>query len=173
MIGIILGALLIMCMRICDVTIDTIRLILVVQGRKYLAGIAGFFEILIWIFAIRYVMQHLDVILNLFGYATGFGLGNVIGITIEQKIGFGFAQLNVISRHFTDEIANELRKMRHGVTILPAEGGTGGVSIIVVITPRKVQRQVISLIESIDNKAFITVQHSVPYRGFMHGGKRR
>jgi len=173
MIGIILGALLIMCMRICDVTIDTIRLILVVQGRKYLAGIAGFFEILIWIFAIRYVMQHLDVILNLFGYATGFGLGNVIGITIEQKIGFGFAQLNVISRHFTDEIANELRKMRHGVTILPAEGGTGGVSIIVVITPRKVQRQVISLIESIDNKAFITVQHSVPYRGFMHGGKSK
>jgi uncharacterized protein YebE (UPF0316 family) len=168
----ILGALLIMCMRICDVTIDTIRLILVVQGRKYLAGIAGFFEILIWIFAIRYVMQHLDVILNLFGYATGFALGNVIGITIEQKIGFGFAQLNVISRYFTDEIANSLRKLKHGVTILPAEGGTGGVSIIVIITPRKVQRKVIQLIESIDSKAFITVQPSVPYRGFMHGSRK-
>ena len=172
MLATILGALLIMCMRICDVTIDTIRLILVVQGRKYLAGIAGFFEILIWIFAIRFVMQHMDVILNLFGYATGFALGNIIGITIEQKIGFGFAQLNVISRHFTDKIANELRKMRHGVTILPAEGGTGGVSIIVVITPRNVQKQVISVIESIDDKAFITVQHSVPYRGFMHGKKK-
>jgi uncharacterized protein YebE (UPF0316 family) len=172
MVSIILGALLIMCMRICDVTIDTIRLILVVQGRKYLAGIAGFFEILIWIFAIRYVMQHLDVILNLFGYATGFGLGNIIGITIEQKIGFGFAQLNVISRHFTDKIATELRKLRHGVTILPAEGGAGGISIIVVITPRKVQKKVIQLIESIDSKAFITVQNSVPYRGFMHGGRK-
>jgi len=169
MIGIILGALLIMCMRICDVTIDTIRLILVVQGRKYLAGIAGFFEVLIWIFAIRYVMQHLDVILNLFGYATGFALGNILGITIEQKIGFGFAQLNVISRHFTDQIATELRKLKHGVTILPAEGGAGGVSVIVVIIPRKIQRQVIELIESIDDKAFITVQHSLPYRGFMSG----
>src|SRR5664280_3404774 len=79
----ILGALLIMCMRICDVTLDTIRLILVVQGRKYLAGLVGFFEVLIWIFAIRYIMQHMGVLLNLFGYATGFALGNIIGITIE------------------------------------------------------------------------------------------
>ncbi len=116
-------------------------------------------------------MQHLDVILNLFGYATGFALGNIIGITIEQRIGFGFAQLNVISRHYTDQIANELRKLKHGVTILPAEGGAGGVSVIVVITPRKVQRQVIKVIESIDSKAFITVQHSVPYRGFMQGAR--
>jgi uncharacterized protein YebE (UPF0316 family) len=159
-------------MRICDVTIDTVRLILVVQGRKYLAGIAGFFEILIWIFAMRYIMQHLDVILNLFGYATGYGLGNIIGISIEQRIGFGFAQLNIISLHFTDKIADELRKLKHGVTILPAEGAAGGVSIIVIITPRKIQRKVIQLIESIDSKAFITVQPSVPFRGFIHGGRK-
>ena len=56
--------LLIMCMRICDVSIDTFRMILVVQGKKYLAGTAGFFEVLIWIFAIRFIMQHLDNIAN-------------------------------------------------------------------------------------------------------------
>jgi uncharacterized protein YebE (UPF0316 family) len=172
MLTIILGALLIMCMRICDVTLDTIRLIVVVQGRKYLAGLIGFFEILIWIFAIRYVMQHMNVLLNLFGYATGFGLGNIIGITIEQKIGFGFVQLNVISRHFTDQIADALRKSKFGVTILPGEGGTGGVSVMVVILARKLQRKVIELIESIDKEAFITVQYSLPFRGFVHGRKK-
>ena len=164
MLIIIFGALSIMCMRICDVTLDTIRLILVVQGRKYLAGLVGFFEVLIWVFAIRYVMQHMNVLLNLFGYATGFGLGNIIGITIEQKIGLGFVQLNVISRHFTDKIADALRKSKFGVTILPGEGGTGGVSVMIVILARKHQGQVIELIESIDNEAFITVQYSLPYR---------
>jgi uncharacterized protein YebE (UPF0316 family) len=168
----ILGALLIMCMRICDVTLDTIRLILVVQGRKYKAGIVGFFEVLIWVFAIRYVMQHMNVLLNLFGYATGFALGNIIGITIEQKIGLGFVQLNIISRHFTDKIADALRKSKYGVTILPGEGGTGGVSVMVVILARKLQGKVIDLIESIDKEAFITVQYSLPYRGYVHGNRK-
>jgi uncharacterized protein YebE (UPF0316 family) len=168
----ILGALLIMGMRICDVTIGTIRTILVVQGKKYLAGLAGFFEVLIWVFAIRYIMQHLDVILNLFGYATGFALGNILGITIEQKIGLGYVQLNIISRHFTDEIADTLRKSKIGVTILPGEGGSGGVAVIVAVISRKNQGKVIKLIERIDKSAFITVQSSLPYRGFVHGVRK-
>jgi uncharacterized protein YebE (UPF0316 family) len=172
MLAIILGALLIACMRICDVTLDTIRVILVVQGRKYLAGLVGFFEVLIWIFVIRYIMQHMDVLLNLFGYATGFGLGNIIGVTIEQKIGLGYVQLNIISRHYTDKIAMALRKAKFGVTILPGEGGTGGVSVIVVIVSRKLQGKVIEQIEEIDKEAFITVQYSLPFRGFMTGSRK-
>jgi uncharacterized protein YebE (UPF0316 family) len=122
-----------MLMRICDVSIGTMRTILVVQGRKYLAGIAGFCEVLIWVFAIRFIMQHLDNIANLFGYAAGFGIGNIMGITIEQKIGLGYVQLNIISRHYSDQIANTLRKLKYGVTLLPAEGGSGGVAILVII----------------------------------------
>jgi uncharacterized protein YebE (UPF0316 family) len=171
-IGVASGAVLIMIMRVCDVSIDTFRMILVVQGKKYLAGTAGFFEVLIWIFAIRFIMQHLDNIANLFGYATGYGLGNIIGITIEQKIGLGHVQLSVISRHYTDLIADTLRKSKYGVTILPGEGGSGGVSIIILITPRKTQKKVINLIESIDPKAFITIQYSLPYRGFMRGTRK-
>jgi uncharacterized protein YebE (UPF0316 family) len=69
----IAGAVLIMLMRVGDVSIGTIRTILIVQGKKYLAGIAGFFEVLIWVFAIRFIFQHLDNHANLFGYALGFG----------------------------------------------------------------------------------------------------
>ena len=172
MLDTIAGSFLIMGMRICDVSIDTMRLILIVQGKKYKAGVAGFFEVLIWIFAIRFIFQHLDNYLNLLGYATGFGLGNIIGITIEQKIGFGFVQLSIISRHFTDKIADTLRKSKYGITILPGEGSRGGVSIIMLIIAKKYQREALRLIESIDKDAFITVQHSLPYRGFMHGARK-
>lgn len=166
------GAFLIMLMRICDVSIGTVRTILVVQGKKYYAGLAGMIEVLIWVFAIRYIFQHLDHIQNLFGYAIGFGIGNILGITIEQKIGFGYAQLNIISRTESAAIAKALRHEKHGVTVLPAHGVSGEISIIVVIVPRKYQKKIIALIESIDNKAFITVQHSLPYRGFMHGSRK-
>ena len=166
------GAIIIMFMRICDVSIGTVRTILVVQGRKYYAGLAGFFEVLIWVFAIRYIFQHLDHIQNLFGFAIGFGLGNIIGITIEQKIGFGFVQLNIISKKASDKIAEALRNQKYGVTVLPAYGVSGNISILVIIAPRKFQKKIISLIESIDSKAFITVQHSLPYRGFIHGSRK-
>jgi uncharacterized protein YebE (UPF0316 family) len=168
----ILGALTIMGMRICDVSIGTIRTILVVQGKKYLAGFAGMFEVLIWVFAMRYIFQHLDVTLNLFGYAIGFGLGNIIGITIEQKIGLGFAQLNIISKIATEKIIDILRKEKLGVTVLPASGASGNVSIVVVIVSRKHQMKIIKLVEQIDANAFITVQHSLPYRGFIHGSRK-
>jgi len=64
----IAGGLLNMFMRICDVSIGTIRTILVVQGRKYLAGLAGSIEVLIWILAIRFIFQNLDQIPNIIGY---------------------------------------------------------------------------------------------------------
>lgn len=167
-----LGPLIIMMMRICDVTIGTFRTILVVQGRRYLAGLAGFFEVLIWVFAIRIIFQHLDNIGNMFGYAVGFSLGNIFGITLEQKIGLGYLQVTIISKFFTDKIVHALRRSKIGATIIPGEGGTGGVAIIICVVPRKLREQTILIIESIDKDAFITVQSSLPYRGFLHGSRK-
>ncbi|MBZ0180351.1 MAG: DUF5698 domain-containing protein [Melioribacteraceae bacterium] len=166
------GALLICLLRMADVTIGTFRMILVVQSKKYLAGIAGFVEVLIWIFAMRYIVQHMDNDINLFGYALGFGIGNVLGITLEEKVALGYVQLNIISRHFTDQIADMLRKSKYGVTILPAEGGSGGVSILVIIIRRKDLKYVQKIIDGIDNNAFVTIQHSRPFRGFIHGSRK-
>lgn len=166
------GAVLIMIMRICDVTIGTFRTLLVVQGKKYAAAGAGFFEVLIWIFAMRYIVQHMDNTINLIGYAAGFATGNVLGITLEQYFAFGYVQINIISRHYTDKIADMLRKLKHGVTILPGEGSSGGVSILIIIIRRKDFKEVMKKIEEIDPKAFITVQHSRPYRGFIHGSRK-
>ncbi len=163
------GAVLIMFMRICDVTFGTFRTILVVQGKKYYAAIAGFVEVLIWIFAMRYIVQHMDQTINLFGYATGYALGNIMGITLEQKIALGYSQINIVSLHHTDQIADKLRTAKFGVTILPAEGSTGGVSILLVIVKRKYMKKVMEIAESIDKRSFITVQQSMPYRGYTHG----
>ena len=161
------SAFLIMCMRIVDVTISTIRTLMVVQGRKYVAGFLGFIEVTIWVFAIRHIMMHIDNLWNILGYSTGFGLGNSIGITLEQKFGMGFIQAYIISRFYVDKIADELRKNRFGVTILPAEGGSGGQSIIVTVIPRKRQKELFDLVESIDQNAFITIQSATPYRGYV------
>ncbi len=168
----LLGALLILVLRVIDVTLGTFRTILLVQGKKYHAGFIGFFEVLIWLFAMRFVFQHLDNLVNMLGYAVGFALGNVLGITLEEKVALGYVQVNVISKHYNDKIADTLRKSKFGVTLIPAEGGSGGMSVLIVIIRRKDLRLIKNLIESVDKDAFITVQHSRPYRGFIHGSRK-
>ena len=172
MLELITGGLLIMAMRVADVTLGTFRTLLIVQAKKYLAGAIGFVEVLIWIFAMSYVVQHLDNVFNLIAYAAGFGLGNILGITLEEKFAIGYAQVNVISKHDTDKIADALRSSKFGVTILPAEGSSAGMSILMTIIRRRDLKGVRNLIKSIDDDAFITVQHSRPYRGFIPGVRK-
>lgn len=168
----ILGALLIMFLRMADVSFGTFRVIMVVQAKKYLAASIGFFEVLIWIFAMRYIFQNLDNTYNLIGYALGFSLGNILGIALEEKIAIGYVQVNIISLHYAEKIANALRKAKFGVTILPAEGGTGGMSLLVILIRRRDMPSAKRIIDSIDEKSFITIQHSRPYRGFIHGARK-
>jgi uncharacterized protein YebE (UPF0316 family) len=168
----LIGAVIIMLMRIADVTIGTFRTILIVQARKYYAAIAGFFEVLIWINVMRYVVDNMDSNLNLLMYALGFALGNLLGITLEEKIALGFIQLNVISKKSGKLIASKLRRSKYGVTLLQAEGGNGVIGVLVMIIKRRDQKNVIKLIEKIDPDCFITVQHSRPFRGFFHGSRK-
>ena len=172
MLEVLFGALLIMFMRISDVTIGTFRTLLVVQGKKYHAGLAGFFEVLIWIFAMRYIVEHMNVTWNLIGYAAGFGAGNILGITLEQKFSVGYTQLMIISKHFSDAIADELRKSKFGVTLIPGEGGSGGVSILMVIIKRKDFKSVKEIVEKIDKDCFLSIQASQAYRGFIPGARK-
>jgi uncharacterized protein YebE (UPF0316 family) len=168
----LIGAAVIMLMRMADVTIGTFRTILIVHGRKYHAALAGFFEVLIWINVMRYVVDHMDNNLNLVMYAVGFAVGNLLGISVEEKIALGYVQLNVISRNFAELIASKLRRSKFGVTLLPAEGGNGNLRVLVLIIRRRDQKSVIKLIEKIDPDCFISVQHSRPYRGFIHGSRK-
>lgn len=167
----IYSALFIMCLRIMDVTVGVIRMLMVVQSKKYVAGALGFVEVTIWAFAIRHIMLNLDNILNIFGYSTGFAIGNVLGITVEQKFGYGYIQIYVVSMHFSDKIADALRNSGFGVTVLPGEGGRGGVAILAMLIARKRRQEAIDLIEKIDPKSFISVQPAVPYRGYF--GQRK
>ena len=165
----ILFALMIMCLRIIDVSLGTIRMIITVQGKKYAAGAIGFVEVTIWVVAISSVMSQLGHWINVAAYSTGFALGTIIGITLEQKLGSGFVWLNIISMNFADDITELLRKNKFGVTLIPGEGASGGVTVLLVLIPRKRQKEIIHLIEKIDPKAFVTMQSSIPHRGgYLH-----
>src|SRR5262245_61594352 len=79
--------------EMCVVTLGTLRIIFVSRGQKFLAPCLGFFEIIIWLFAISQVMQHLQNVWCFLAFAAGFTIGNYFGILIEKALAMGLAQV--------------------------------------------------------------------------------
>lgn len=165
---VLIGALLIFGLRICDVSMGTVRTMFTVQGRKLSASVIGFFEVIIWAMAIRQVFAQLDNLWNILGYGAGFAVGTYLGIAIEHKLAIGFTHVYVISRHNADDIANALRINKFGVTIIPAEGGSGGMPIVTSLIRRSRTRELKNIVDAIDGNALISMHSSTIYRGFMH-----
>ena len=165
------GAAFIFLLRICDVSLGTLRTMFTVQGKKYLSAGIGFVEVGIWVVAIRQVFSQLDNPWNILGYALGFATGTFLGIVIEQKLGLGYTQMIVISKHHPDAIADALRLKKFGVTMIPGEGGSGGMALITSVIRRNRTKEFHDIVDGIDHEAFISIQSANLSRGFVHSRK--
>jgi uncharacterized protein YebE (UPF0316 family) len=150
--------ILIMVSRICDVTIGTIRIILVSKGNKILSPILGFIEVLIWLIAISQIMQHLDNWACYVAYATGFAIGNYIGILLEEKLAMGTLLVRVFTNQEVKPLVDDLQAENHGVTVVEAEGARGKVHMLYIIIQRKYLSDVVEQIQKKASKAFYTVE---------------
>ena len=154
----IIVPLLICIARIIDVSLGTIRIILVSKGMKILAPILGFFEILIWLLAIGQVMQNLTNVVNYFAYAFGFAIGNYIGIILEEKLAMGKIVVRVITHREASALVDFLRSKDFRVTVVEATGSTGPVHLLYAIIKRSQLSLVTCHIKNFNPQAFYTVE---------------
>ncbi len=150
--------LLIFLARICDVTIGTVRIILVARGHKILAPILGFFEILIWIMAISQIMSNLDNWVSYLAYALGFATGNYIGMLVEEKIAMGIVGLRLVTNKPATQLIEALKENGYGHTHMDANGATGPVNVVFITVNRKNLNELIDLINVYNKGAFYTVE---------------
>ena len=88
---------LIFILRVGDMSLDTLRVLYVMRGKKSFAWILGFCQALIFITAISAVLSNLDNPINIIAYAAGFATGNVMGMAIEERLAQGHTHLRIIS----------------------------------------------------------------------------
>jgi len=154
-------------LRVIDMSLDTLRVLFVIRGRKGLAWVLGFFQSTLWVIAITSVLSNLDNILNIIGYAGGFATGIVVGMTIEERLAIGHGNLRIISPRKGSAITEQLREAGFGVTELPGRGRDGMVTILDVSVQRKDIADVRKLVDNTDPDAFITVEEIRPlHRGY-------
>jgi uncharacterized protein YebE (UPF0316 family) len=144
--------------RICDVTIGTLRIVMISKGQKKIAPILGFFEVLIWLIAIGRIMQNLDNWVCYIFYAAGFATGNYIGMLLEERLAVGISQIQIITSGDANAMIQALIRAGYGITSHPAEGGATGrtVSIIYCIVKRTELEKITAIIKAHHPEAFYT-----------------
>jgi uncharacterized protein YebE (UPF0316 family) len=150
--------ILIFLSRIADVSIGTVRVILVSRRLKYLAPVAGFFEVLIWILVIGQIMKHLASPLCYVAYAGGFATGNFIGILIAERLSLGMVLVRVIFPKRANGLIDRLRERRYGVTSIDGQGANGPVQVLFTIVPRRDVYAVVELVKESNPEAFYSIE---------------
>lgn len=150
--------LLIFTARIFDVTIGTLRIIMVARGKKILAPILGFFEVLIWIIAVSKIMDNLDNWVNFVFYAAGFATGNYIGMLIEEKLAMGTVGVRIITAKSGDRLINTLKEKGYGLTFMNAQGREENVNVIFLTVKRSNLKELIPIIHNFNSNAFYTIE---------------
>lgn len=156
--GYLIIPLLIFLIRVADVSMGTLRIIFVSRGIRSLAGVIGFFEVLIWLFAISQIMRNLDSPLHYIAYAAGFGLGNFFGITIERKISLGNRLVRIVTQKDATELVNALKEKGYGITSINAEGARGPVKLIFSVVKRSNIDDLLNTIKQFNPHAFYTIE---------------
>lgn len=149
--------LLIILARISDVTIGTIRIVMVAKGQKMIAPVLGFFEVLIWLIAISKIIENLDNWVCYIAYGLGFAIGNYLGMIIEEKMAVGIVQLQIITRRDAHDLIEKLKVDGYRLTHIDAVGSVEEVSVIYSIIKRTELPRIIPIICEYNPKAFYSI----------------
>ncbi|MEK6221062.1 MAG: DUF5698 domain-containing protein, partial [Chloroflexota bacterium] len=125
-----LTAGLIFGLRVFDMTLNTLRFMLTLRGRKGWGWVLGFFQSIVFIIAITEVLQNLDNLLSIIGYAAGYATGTVLGVSIENKLAIGHTHIRVISPNLGAAVAEKLRAGGFAATEIKGRGRDGSVTLI-------------------------------------------
>lgn len=158
-----LGTAFIFFCRISDVSLDTLRVISIVKGQRVRAMVFGVLASGIFIVALATVFRPPIHWLQMVGYAAGFGVGTLVGMTLAARLSAEFVLLRVLSRPPSGPIGDRLRAGGFAVTAVTGQGRDGPVEILFSVVRRSRAREALDVVRAVDEKAFVVlepVQHA-------------
>jgi uncharacterized protein YebE (UPF0316 family) len=144
--------------RIIDVSLGTMRIITLSRGMHKIAPILGFFEILIWLLAIRQIFSHLNNPACYVAYAAGFATGIFNGMWIERRLAIGYQVVRIITKYDAEKLVHALREKGFGVSALDGEGNSGPIKIIFTVVKRRDIQSVLGEVKHFNPRAFYSIE---------------
>jgi uncharacterized protein YebE (UPF0316 family) len=156
------AGLIILILRCFDVTLGTMRLVYVVEGRKPLAVAIAFFEAAAFVVAVSIVLSDLSDPVRMLGYALGFAGGNAIGMGAVEFLKLGSVGLRIFIPRGPIGVADALREAGFRLTVFDAEGRDGPVRVLMMTVRRRDLELALSVVKPWLSQCFVTVNEE-PY----------
>jgi len=148
--------------RITDVSLGTIRTIMVVKGKSIYAALVGFVEITIWFLVVKDALNNdSNSFLIVISYAGGFSVGTALGGIISSR--FIKAKLNVqiIIDDLKDDLIDILRNDGFAVSVVSAKGYQDSNKLLLLVEIDNTRLDSLEkLLKKYDEKAFIIVNET-------------
>lgn len=150
--------LLVFFARVLDVTLGTLRILFISQGKRNLAPVLGGIEVFIWITIVSQIVGSAHNLLAYLAYAAGFAAGNYLGMYIEGRLAIGTQIILTIIQENSDGLTSRLHTAGFGVTCVDGSGANGPVRLVYTVVPRRSLEEVLAIIHEIHPKAFVSIQ---------------
>ena len=160
--------LIICAAKIVEISIQSLKTCMMVQGQRLKAAGLGFVECLLWGLVVAGVIGTLgDNPLLLVFYCIGYAAGLFIGSTIESKLALGTSNLELIaSDDSTEKITAYLEEQGKGYTVFAGHGSKDKMNMIFIVLPRKEVSKTLKAIRRVcDNKVFVVASEVSKYAG--------
>jgi len=172
-------ALLYLCLkifvcRIVDVSLGTLRTIVMVKGKTLLSSIVALAEGLIWFLVVREALLFeaptlLAKFCIAFAYAFGFATGTFVGGKLADKFIVGNVNVQVVTSSQSNKMLDEIRNAGYAITVLDVNTSLLSKKkymLFCEVTTKQLN-EFKSLIYSLDKKAFLMVHETkFVYNGF-------
>lgn len=149
--------------RIFDVSLGTFRTLLTVKGKTLYAALVGFFEVLVWFLVVREALNTEESgLLIAIAYSLGFATGTFIGGMLSRKFIVTPISVQIITTGNVTKILEVLKKNNYGCSVIDIKGYNEEIEkkMIIVETVNKRVNELTTLINKIDNKAFVVINET-------------
>lgn len=160
------NAIIILALQMIYVPLLTLRTTFIVKGKKAQASMFAFLEAIIYIVSLGLVFSDLTNFYNIGAYIIGYSAGIYLGGIIEEKLAIGYRSIHVNLTQNNTELINKLRDLKFGVTTYIGEGRNNEKRFrIDIVAHRNRENEVISLVKSMEENAFIVSYEPTQFKG--------
>lgn len=148
--------------RIIDVSLGTLRTIMVVKGKNIYSAIVGFLEATIWFIVVKDALSgDYNSPWIVISYASGFASGTAIGGLISSRLIKSKLNVQIIVDSASYGLIEILRNNNFAVSVVDARGyqGSNKLLLFVEIDNDRLE-QLEKLVEEYDDKAFMVVNET-------------
>lgn len=148
--------------RILDVSLGTVRTIMVVKGKSLYAALIGFLEATIWFLVVKDALNSaFNSPFIVISYAGGFASGTFLGVLISSRFIKSKLNVQIIIDSAKAELIELLRDNSFAVSVVSATGYQDSNKLLLLVEIDNTRLEKLEeLVKENDDKAFIIVNET-------------